>query len=363
MFHGIVFNEVQRNAFLAMAARDKLICEKGFTDGVYKSRTCRLPSYGPSTTNILRQFLLAGAVYVDPFTYECLDGELIDSGIILPYKETKGDMSSFLAYDVGTIQNMMSEKEYDVNVYTTARIEEMYSEWIEKVEEFLILEKKHNLNYDDIWFRHVILKEKISNEINIDYYLALGDYIYHSPIYSVLTEYKKLFNIAYYNDLLCPVVNASMYNYAAFPNPEGIIPKTMEADTVVHIYECTSNKLGIGFLPGTVKDCVRLVQSAEAKAYRDKVDEWLRDFSLLNFDAMEKVENDIIAAQKAMRTKKLLEISTVIAGTIGIVASCEAHCKPSPFAEIAEVATYWGALAFVDPTKRYLWASFGKNTK
>lgn len=36
---------------------------------------------------ILEQFIVAGAVYVDPFTYRCIDGELIEKEIILPYKK------------------------------------------------------------------------------------------------------------------------------------------------------------------------------------------------------------------------------------------------------------------------------------
>ncbi len=81
MYKGIIFDEMQTNAFLAIAANEKLICENGMTDGVFERRTCRMPSQWFAEM-IFEQFTVAGAVYVDPYTYRCLDGELIEKGII-----------------------------------------------------------------------------------------------------------------------------------------------------------------------------------------------------------------------------------------------------------------------------------------
>lgn len=39
---------------------------------------------------------MAGVVYVEPFTYECMEGELIEKRIILSYKKCEKDVEGFL---------------------------------------------------------------------------------------------------------------------------------------------------------------------------------------------------------------------------------------------------------------------------
>ena len=91
MYKGIVLDKVQTNTFLSMAAQEGLICEKGKTDGVFGTVTQYTPSLRFARM-VLEQFIVAGAVYVDPFTYGCMDGELIENGIILPYKKYEEDI-------------------------------------------------------------------------------------------------------------------------------------------------------------------------------------------------------------------------------------------------------------------------------
>jgi len=85
MYKGIVLDKMQRNAFLSMAAQESLICEKGMTDGVFDMVTHHTPSLWLARM-ILEQFTVAGTVYVDPFTYGCMDGELIEKKIIMHIK-------------------------------------------------------------------------------------------------------------------------------------------------------------------------------------------------------------------------------------------------------------------------------------
>ena len=151
MYKGIVLDEMQRNAFLSMAAQEGLICEKGMTDGVFDM----LIRYKPSLSfarMILEQFTVAGAVYVDSFTYGCMDGELIEKKIIMPYQKCEADVEGFFTFDIDTVQKMMEEKGFDIEYYTIDKIKEIYDEWDEKVEEFLEFEKQYNVNYGQVRF-------------------------------------------------------------------------------------------------------------------------------------------------------------------------------------------------------------------
>ena len=113
MYKGIILDKVQTNTFLSMAAQEGLICEKGKTDGVFGTVTQYTPSLRFARM-VLEQFIVAGAVYVDPFTYGCMDGELIENGIILPYKKYEKDVEGFFTFDVDIVQFMMAEKGLDI---------------------------------------------------------------------------------------------------------------------------------------------------------------------------------------------------------------------------------------------------------
>lgn len=98
-----------------------------------------------------------------------MDGELIEKEIIKPYKKYEYDVEGLFTFDIDTVQLMMSEKGYAIKYYTVDRIRSIFDEWKEKVEEL----------------------------------------IYSNPVFEVLKEYKELFYIAYHNDLLSPVINAT----------------------------------------------------------------------------------------------------------------------------------------------------------
>ncbi len=278
-------------------------------------------------------------------------------------------MSGFLTYDIDTVQWMMAEKGFDVNYYTTDRIREMFIEWKEKAQELFELEKEYNFDYREVSFQKVVglVPKKNYNGIDIDHFLKLGDYVFHNLILDVLKEYKELFNIAYYNDLLSPVVNATKFDHAMSPNPEVIIP-VMEGTAAVKILKFTFKKLNRIYTAATLRDNVKLVQTDAAKAYRNKVNEWITAFSAQDYDNMQIIENDIVEAQNAMKFKKHIERAGRICATIGVVATLASHIDPSLLplaitteaAIVAEIATYLGGpTAFLDPEKRHLWASFG----
>lgn len=354
MYNGIVFDKVQRNAFLSMAAYEGLICEKGMTDGVFDMVTRSSPSYG-YTRMILEQFTVAGSVYVDPYIYKCLDGELIEKGIIVPYKKCENDVKGLITFDIDTVQWMLAEKGFDFKYYTIDRIEEMFDEWKNKVKEFLEFENRYNLDYNEINIRSSLpLEYKTAYEdIDIDYFLELGNSIYHNPIFEVLKEYRDIFNIAYHNDLLSPVVNTT----SSFNN--GTKVPVMEGIEAVKVLKYTSEKLDRVYTAGSLKDCVRMAQTEEAKEYRKKMDDWLSALYEQDYDNIQMIEHDIFKAQMAMKFKKTINTSGKVCATIGTAATLF-----TPIVEqagiVSAIATFVGLpTAFYDPTKKYLWASFG----
>lgn len=129
----------------------------------------------------------------------------------MPYQKCETDVEGFFTFDIDTVQRMMAEKGLDIKYYTVNKIREIYDEWDEKVEEFLRFEKQYNVNYSQIRLLKTLEFEPKRDYTGIDiaHFIELGDFIYNNPVIEVLKEYKELFNIAYHNDLLSPVINAT----------------------------------------------------------------------------------------------------------------------------------------------------------
>lgn len=359
MYKGIVLDEMQRNAFLSMAAQEGLICEKGMTDGAFDMVTRHTPSFWFARM-ILEQFTVAGAVYVDPFTYGCMDGELIEKKIIMPYQKCEDDVEGFFTFDIDAVRWMMAEKGLDIKYYTEDRIRDIYDEWNKKVEEFLEFERQYNVSYSQLRLLKAFEFEpkKDYTGIDIDHFIELGDFIYHNPIIEVLKEYKELFNIAYHNDLLSPVINATNSDTADSFYASEKVP-VIEGTETIKILKYTSKRLDRIYTASSLEDNVKLVQTDEAKAYREKVDEWMSAIYEQNYDNMQMIEDDIVKAQKAMKFKGIIENVGKVCATSGVVATCLMPILP-PMGIVATMATFVGLpTAFINPTKRHLWASFG----
>lgn len=359
MYKGIVLDEMQRNAFLSMAAQEGLICEKGMTDGVFDMVTRYTPSLWYARM-ILEQFTVAGAVYVDPFTYRCMDGELIEKEIIMPYEKCENDVEGLFTFDIDTVQWMMAEKGFDVKYYTVDRIREIFDEWNEKVKEFLEIEDQYNLDYNEVRLRKTFGFEPKTdyNGADIDHLIELGDFIYNNPVVEVLKEYKELFNIAFHNDLLSPVINATNSDMADSSYAGAEIP-VIEGAEAIKILKYTSKRLDRIYTASSLRDSVKLVQTDAAKAYRNKLNEWMIAISELNYDNMQMIEDDIVKAQKAMKYKGIVEKAGKVCATSGVVAT-PLGVISLPAEIIATAATFIGfPTAFLDPTRKYLWASFG----
>lgn len=364
MYNGIVLDKVQRNAFLSMAAYEGLICEKGMTDGVYDKITHCLPLYDRAQM-LLEQFTVSGSVYVDPFIYKCLDGELIEKEFIMPYKKCEYDVKGFFTFDIDTVQLMLAEKNIH---YTNNEIREIFAQWQEKVKEFLEFENKYNLDYNEVNIRSSLpLEYKTAYEdIDIDYFLELGNSIYHDSIFKVLEEYRDIFNVAYHNDLLSPVINTT----SSFNN--GTKVPVMEGIEAVKILKYTSERLDRIYTPALLRDCVRMAQTEEAKEYRKKMDEWLSALYEQDYDNIQMIEHEISKVQNAMKFKeiarKAVERTGMLFATIG-VASTALTQQIEGMGMISSIATYAGfPIAFYNPivkpienhiNKKYLWASFG----
>ena len=359
MYKGIVLDKMQRNAFLSMAAQEGLICEKGKTDGVFDMVTHHTPSLWFARM-ILEQFTVAGAIYVDPFTYGCMDGELIEKKLIMPYQKCEDDVEGFFTFDIDTVQWMMAEKGLDIKCYTIDRIREIYDEWNKKVEEFLEFERQYNVSYSQLRFLKTFELEpkRDYTGIDIDHLIELGDFIYRNPLIEVLEEYKELFNIAYHNDLLSPVINAANSDTADSSYASEKVPVIEGAETI-KILKYTSKRLDRIYTASSLKDNVKLVQTDEAKAYREKVDEWMSAISKQNYDNMQMIEDDIVKVQKAMKFKGVIENVGKVCATSGVIATVLTPILP-PMGVVAAMATFVGMpTAFLNPMKRHLWASFG----
>lgn len=63
------------------------------------------PSY-QFANKIFEQFMVAGTVYVNPFTYKNLAGELIEKKIILPYEESKMEIV-FKPFNLDAVHMLM----------------------------------------------------------------------------------------------------------------------------------------------------------------------------------------------------------------------------------------------------------------
>ena len=272
VYKGIVLSAAQTDAFLAIANDEKLICEKGCSDGIYQKRTARLPDLFRAN-EVLEQFVVAGKIYVDPVTYRYLDGQLIEKGIILPYEKTSNELD-FLSYDIFTVQRMLFEQGYSPSEYTEERIFELFYELNKGIREYLALTDGFDSAFAEIEIREALgLYNFVSLEEQrrFDHCRKLKTKIYTNPVYSVLSEYRDILNIAYHNNLLCP--------FSAVSNSTTKVPP-IESDNAVMILKYTSETLGRISTARTLKENVRLVQSKEAKAYHEKINEWRKQKSL-----------------------------------------------------------------------------------
>lgn len=352
MHKGIVLRETQRNAFLAMAAQEGLICENGETDGVFGEMTKQIPSL-QLAQQIFEMLIVSGAVYVDPFVYKCMDGELIEKEIIMPYEKCKNNFDGYFIFDIVTVQQMMREQGWNLQYYTADKIIKMYDEWKYKAKMLVNYEKKYNINYESVWLSNLlkITKDKEFDEI---YYLELRSSVLENPVFKILVEYTKLVGIAYHNNLLSPVsgkvINSDFMK----------APKVMsEENEAINILRYTSRKLNRVYTASSLRENIKLIRTSEARAYREKINEWIVAFSEQNYNTMQIVEEDILKAQKAIKFKNIVEHIGKICAICGVSSMIFKEIYPS-IDIIGEITTLAGLpLAFYNPQKKYLWSSFG----
>lgn len=108
-----------------------------------------------------------------------------------------------------------------------------------------------------------------------------------------------------------------------------------------------------------------MVQTPEAVAYREKIDEWLSALSAFELDKAENIQKDIVAVQDAMKFSKTVEKAGVIVTTVGLLNVPASFVYPGMATTIIGSvstilgvgATYYGMRKNLN--KKYLWASFG----
>ena len=69
--------------------------------------------------------------------------------------------------------------------------------------------------------------------------MELGDFVFHNPVFEVLNEYRELFNIAYHNDLLSPVIDVANSGVIE-PSNMGAEISVMKGTEAVKILKYTS---------------------------------------------------------------------------------------------------------------------------
>lgn len=358
MYKGIVLHEMQLKAFLSIAAQEGLVCENGFTDGVFSRLTKYQPSYAFAKT-ILEKFCVAGSIYVNPYVYRVLDGKLIEEELIKPYEpheEKKFDQLGY-QYDPYMIQLMLAEKGYNIENYSIEHIRKSFYVLYKQMSELFDLQEKYP-DVERLAFSKILgLDDPIYENEYIDHYSKLKDRITRNPIFQVLKEYTEIVKVAYYNDLLSSV-NIEIETATDHDDKQTI----KESEMAVRISKYTSNKMGSIIAASSINECIRLIQSAPAQAYREKVDEFLGALSKFDYDRMEVLDQEIENAKNAMKWSKAIRTTGQVVATAGAIGTAVSLIRPDSIVAtgISCAATFAGVpLAFYDPTKQYLWASYG----
>lgn len=363
MYSGIVFSNYQTKAFLSMAAREGLICEKGETDGVFNKLTRAIV---PNTKSmaIREQLCVAGTVYIDPFIYRCMDGELIQNGIIRPYVKPETNLFESIIFDVDTIQELLEEKGYDIKYYTVETIHKAFEEWKEKCEEFNKYTIEQHNHYKGVEFLKLLgLSPKESyDEAGYEHYINLKNAVFSSPLLDVVKEYENLLAVAFNNNLLSPMGTTIIT--PEILNSNRILPNK-KVETAISIVKYTSKKLDRIYTGSSITDCIKLLDTDESKAFRRKIDELIVATSEQDANKIEKIDKEIEKAKNAMKAKRCVEVlGTVctvaaIAGTF-VIPYLEPELTQLG-ASISNAATILGPLALCNPMRahEYLWASYG----
>lgn len=373
MYNGTVFNELQELSFLSIAANECLISERGISDGLFDKIKNSMPSY-PLAQKLLERFCVAGKVYINPSIFRFLEGELIDREIIVPYSKERNKKHELsledLVLDPYSIQQFLKEKNYDTSQYSIERLTWEFEEWKKKAKELLNFYDNHP-DYQTDWFSVFLgLPCDTLTKKEKDYYTNLEHEVLNSIVYTATHEYLSLVEIAYHNNLLCPVTISTEHNqsknYSA--NNQNTL---LESQKAVRISKYTSNVLGRIYVAGSLKDCISLTQSDAARAYRQKINEFVTSLSKQEYNNIERINEEISKAQSAMkwesRYKKTIEITGRIVATAGAIGQAVSQISPDPLvvavgSGISIFATYISVpLAFFNPIKQdsYLWANYG----
>ena len=357
MYKGVVLHEMQLKAFLSIAAQEELICEKGISDGVFNSLTKYKPTYTFGKA-ILEKFCVAGTIYVDPYIYRVLDGKMIEQGLIMPFEPfMEGEIDPLgFQYDLYMIQLMLAEEGYSHENYTIEKIRESLYDLKKQSREIAALME----TYPDVkrlsLTKVLGLNDPIYKSEYIDRYSSLKESITSNPVFRVLVEYNKNVSVAYHNDLLssCTI---EIDNKA---NDE--LQFLKNTDRAVRISKYTSEKIGCIYTAASLNECISLIQSAPAQAYRQKVDEFLNALSKSDYDQMEVIDQEIEKAINATKWSKAIKTAGKVVATAGAIGTTASLIRPDSLAAmgISCAATFIGVpLAFLDPNKQYLWASYG----
>lgn len=368
MYNGTVFTDIQERAFLSIAANEGLISERGISDGLFDSIKQTVPSF-TLAQKLLEKFCVAGKVFISPFIFKFLEGELVDREIILPYSEKRTHLNGIIC-DPYTIQYILEEKGYDTTHYTVDKISKELEDWKKKAKELTDFYEKHP-NFKTEWLRLVMgLECDTLSEKERVYYTKLEREVFDNILYIITQEYINLVEIAYQNNLLCPVkisTDNNKVDYYSLSSQN----KLIESETAVQISKYTSEALGRIYFAGSLRDCITLTQSDAAIAYRQKIDEFVTSLSIQDFDSIERINQELSKAQSAMKLEagcvKTQEVCGKIVATAGALGQTASLMYPNTLignigSGISIFATYLSIpLSFINPAKQesYLWTSYG----
>lgn len=256
------------------------------------------------------------------------------------------------------IQKMLAEQGH---YYSVQQITEEFYVLREQLRELVRIEDENPDigKYETLRVSNLEAVESKYEADFVDYYHFLRIKVLHNPLFIICKEYLKITSIAYQNDLLSSVsLGKGTRCICDLAEDDHSL---QESKAAVKIAQYTSDKLGNIFTGGTLKECVMLTQSDEANAYREKVDEFINSLAKLDYNNMKIVDKEIEKAINAMRWKKALAVTGTVITTAGFVSTLAAPFTGIPYMpEISFAATVLGfPLNFYDPSKKYLWASYG----
>lgn len=144
-----------------------------------------------------------------------------------------------------------------------------------------------------------------------------------APLMSAFEEFVSLSNYATSNSryLRTPIYNLS-------PNLFNLKPESPNDNEAVYVFRIVTEQLGTFPVCSSLRQALKLANSPDAKALRDKMDEWLRSLQNDSADLTTKIQKDIQKATKSIHKANTVAIAGTVSGYISLPVSAIGIVNP-----------------------------------